>query len=375
MKKFLRLICLCFVCLFISTGMMLMYRFPVDTQPFVEKKYAGWNGVLQVWICSKWKPGGSFIRWLNHCSSSFEKAHDGVYLEFTPVQPEVMCKADGSGLYMPDLVLFSPGVFINSGILKELHFFESLRNDLRDYGGGKAVPLALGGYVWAYNPSLCRNAPESAADFLSATLPAGTNEHFYNAALLGLLSDTSRKDDTELSMPDTGIDLGLPSSGSKLYTDSPLDMFIDGRIPYLPVDAQDIARLAQLTERGIGPDWQTEVSGEIACTDQILLAAIPWQQEDSERSKLAEMFIGHLLQPDAQTALADIGAFSVTGETIHPSFSVYAETDTLLNSRLLWLPVCFSEYSVANSDAIVRRFLSGEISAKNALRLLGFEGL
>lgn len=377
MKKSLRLICLGFVFLFMCTGMGLMYRFPVDTQPFVEKKYTGWNGVLQVWICTNWNAGGNFIQWLNRCASRFEKTHEGVYLEFTPVQKVAMHEMNSNGLCLPDLVLFSPGVITNPDILTNIPSSPFIRSDLKNYGQGKALPVALGGYIWAYNSALCNSVPHTVADYQASVLPEYTTGQSYSAALLGLLSGTIDTDDTDTPLPDSGIDLGLPVTNAEdnSYTVDALEQFINGKIPCIPVDAQDIARLSRLTENGKGPEWKTKASGDIAFTDQILLASIPEQEKEMERRLFAEEFISFLLQPETQAELADIGAFSVTGENIHDSFSVYAEMDTLINSRQLWLPACFSEYSDASSETIVRRFLKGEISAKNALRLLRFEGM
>ena len=356
---------------------MLMRRFPVDAQPFVEKKYSGWNGVLQVWICTKWNPGGSFLQWLNRCASGFEKNHEGVFLEFTPVQAETMREMNTSGLRLPDLILFSPGVISNPDVLMNIQTVDALRSELKNYGQGKALPVALGGYIWVYNTALCDGVPRTAGTLSLPLLPEDADGQSYSAALLGLLSETEISGENEYSLPDTGIDLGLPASasGESLYSADVLDMFIDGELPCIPVNANDIARLNRLRESGKGPDWQAATSGEIACTDQLLLAAIPEQPDTSGRSALVQEFMAFLLQPDAQAALADVGAFSVTGETIHAGFSIHAEMDALLNNRPLWLPNCFSEYSAANAEAIVRRFLNGEISAKNALRLLGFEGM
>lgn len=377
MKKSLRIICLGFVFLFLCAGIGLMYRFPVDTQPFIEKKYAGWNGVLQAWFYSNWSPGGSLIQWLNRCASDFEKEHEGVYLEFTPVSLDAMEKMETSGIRLPDLVFFSPGVIISPDTLMNLQPSNLVRSDLQGYIQGKALPVALSGYIWAYNPALCPDVPRTAADFSVPVIPEDTSGHCYSAALLSLLSGTPNANDTDNLISDPGVDLGLPAStvDKSLFSIDALDLFIDEEIACTPVDARDIALLGRMAESSKGPDWKTAASGDIVCTDQVLLAAVPNQKEKSARSMLAQEFIGHLLEADPQAALADVGAFSVTGKSIHAGFSVYAELDALLNSRPLWLPACFSEYCVANTEAIVRRFLKGELSAKNALCLLGFEGL
>ena len=352
-----------------------MYVLPLDMQPYVEKKYAGWNGVLQAWICSEWEPGGSFIRWLNSCAAEFEKMHEGVYLEFTPVSADMLNALEDDSIPQPDLIFFSPGMLTNPKLLTSLDTPDIIRDDLQHYGQGYALPIAMGGYIWAYNTSLCDTAPQSPDEITILSLPM--NQRGYTAALLGLLSSLPGDDSAQPVLPDSGIDLGLPASAveATLYSDDTLDMFIGGELPFVPVSSNDLNRLFRLRENGKGPDWKLHASGSIACTDQLLLGGIPVQYDKSERSQLSENFLLLLLGNESQAGLTDIGVHGVTGETIYTDFSVYGELDVLLNSRPLWLPACFSEYSVENSEAIVRSFLNKDLPAKEALSMLGFEGM
>lgn len=376
MKKSFQLLCLTFVVILVMAGIHFSSSFPVDSQPYVEKKYAGWNGVLQAWVCTRWSPDGGFIRWLNACASEFEKSHEGVYLEFTPVQEDTMRAMHAGGMRMPDLVFFSPGVISNSDGLTPLQPSNAVRSDLRDYGSGHALPVALSGYIWAYNSLLCDGAPQNPGELTALSLPEDQDGRSFTAALIGLLSDIPGGDEEEQIMPDTGIDLGLPASSEQAAgSEGALDKFIDGELPYIPVSSEEIACLSRLQESGRGPDWRFSLSGQIACSDQLLMAGIPDQGNEPERAALAEAFISSLLTDTFQAGLADIGAHSVTGQRIHSDFSVYAELDILLNSRPLWVPDCFSEYSVSNPATIVRGFLNGNFSAKNALSLMGFEGM
>ena len=375
MKKSLQLICLAFVGLIIGAGLRLMYVFPVDTQPYVEKKYAGWNGVLQAWICTEWEPRDSFIRWLNRCAAEFEKAHEGVYLEFTPVSIETLESLADDGIHHPDLLFFSPGILTNPHLLATLQSPDTIRSDLSTYGQGHAIPVALDGYIWAYNPSLCAAVPTNPDDISVLSLPV--DKLGYSAALLGLLSSADSTDESLPSLPDNGIDLGLPASTAEisLYTERALDLFINCKLPCIPVSSNDLNKLSRLRDNGKGPDWALCASGSIACTDLLLMGGIPAQHGESERARLSEEFLLLLIGSESQAGLADIGAHSVTGEMIHSSFSVYGELDALLNSRPLWLPNCFSEYSSENPEAIVRRFLNKDFPAKEALNMLGFEGM
>lgn len=374
MKKSLQLICLGFVALIIGTGLRLMYAFPIDTQPYVEKKYAGWNGVLQAWIYSDWTSGGSFISWLNSCASEFEKMHEGVYLEFTPVSVEALDLLSNDFIRKPDLLFFSPGTLRNPELLVTLQPCEAIRNDLRNYGNARALPIAMGGYIWAYNTSLCETAPMNAGDVIQLTL--SSDKSGYSAALMGLLSISTDENVNQSVLPENGIDLGLPAAApeSSFHSEHAMDSFINGELPYIPVSSSDLYRLIRLRDNGKGPDWKLHASGSITCSDQLLLGGIPAQDNKNEQAQLAEEFLQLLLSSDSQSKLADIGAHAVTGEIIYSDFSPYAELDVLLNSRPLWLPACFSEYSTANPEAIVRGFLNKDFSAKEALSMLGFEG-
>jgi len=126
-----------------------------------------------------------------------------------------------------------------------------------------------------------------------------------------------------------------------------LDMFIDGALPWTIVNQAGLARLNRLREDGRGPDWACAPAGEYAWADQLLLAGVPQQQGTAaaEREALAGEFAASLTADEAQAALADEGVFSVTGETIHSGFSVYAPLDALLASVPLATANPFSEYS------------------------------
>jgi len=374
MKKSLQFICLSFVILVSVCGIYLSSAFPINTQPYVEKKYAGWSGVLRAWVCSDWSSNGSFIRWLNSCAAEFEKAHEGVYLEFTPVQESVLKALTPGSNLTPDLIFFSSGMITTPDLLMELSDSDALRLDLRSCGRGYALPIAMGGYIWACNTALCESIPVKEDVVL---LPQDTPGASYSAALLGLLSAPPEVQGSEPTLPDAGIDLGLPVSADagSLYSPDALDHFIEGELSFLPVCSADISRLSRLRENGRGPDWKLVPAGNIACTDQLLLGGIPLREKDDGRIDLAEAFLYSLLDEDAQQALSTIGAHSVTGQMVYSDFSAYASLDALLNGLPLWTPDCFSEYSQRNTQAIVRSFLSGDLTAKNALAFLGFEGM
>lgn len=372
MKKMASIICALILALLISAAVLVAGALPMDHRAYVSQKYAGWNGVLQAWVCCEWNPGGNWISWLNTCAAQFEKTHNGVYLEFISVnRRELQAMLDG-GFRAPDLIFFSQGTLQDGRALEAMPVPEAVRADLAECGDGYAVPVAAGGYIWVYNTAL---ADEAATAPL--TLPADDDAHAYSAAAIALLSDAAETPEAELEAP--GMDLGLPALAAAendvvLSKDALLD-FINGEIPRTIVDQSGLARLHRLRESGRGVDWNCMAAGRFAYTDQLLLAALPKQSaaDGADRMHLAQAFLAQLLQEDSQAALADCGAYSVCGKRIHSDFSPYADLDILLNSRKLIVPHCFSEYSTRDAADIVRRVYSGECTAEATLAQWGFD--
>lgn len=367
MRRILSYICLVLILGLIPLSQFALSGLPVDTGAYAGKKYAGWNGVLQAWICCNWSPGGSFISWLNNCAAEFEKQHDGVYIEFTPVSAETMNSMRDCGLPLPDMVFFSPGVLTDASLFSEAEIPAVLRTELQD--SAHAVPVAMGGYIWVYNPALCEGPPADKAGALPMTIPADDDGHSFATALVGLISGSTP---AQIELPDAGIDLGLPANAADrtlTIADDALDRFIEGELPYLPVSQKELARLVQLQEDGRGPDWQCSTGGEFSWADQLLLGAALLQDNDKE--KLCSEFIDALLEEEAQTALKEIGAFSVTGKMIHGEFSPYVQMDAQLCSRPLAVMEFFSEHSIGNTAEIIRAYCLGEAGARETIAKLG----
>ena len=147
MRRFARCVCVLLLAALAVGAVRLARDLPPDRQRYVQQKYAGWNGVLRAWVCADWKCDGSFIRWLNACAATFEKQHEGVYVEFTPVSREAMRTLRTSGIRPPELLLFSPGVLSSAADLALLDASGALRPELRNVGQGYALPVAMGGYI------------------------------------------------------------------------------------------------------------------------------------------------------------------------------------------------------------------------------------
>lgn len=338
MKKYLQLLWLGFAVLLVLAGIRLSARLPMDTRPYVEKKYAGWNGVLRAWICCGWEAGGSFTRWLNNCAADFEKSHDGVYIEFTPVDSAMLAQMYSGGLRPPELIFFSPGMIADGRGLVPVSAPDNLRAELRT---PHALPVAMGGYIWVYNRSLC--AEPSAED--AVLLPDADGRDF-TSALAALQSGTPMPGTTPAPR-NVDLDLGLPASAQALpRSDSALEDFIEGRLPCTIVTQAELARLERLRDAGRGPDWACAGSGAYAWTDQLLYAAATRQggADGDAREALAEEFIRSLLEPDAQQGLCGIGAMSVTGIRIHGDLSPYGALDDALCRLPLRVPEPFSEH-------------------------------
>ena len=370
MRKFLQLLCLICVLALIVAAARIFPQLPADSQPYVEKKYAGWNGVLRGWVSSEWSCSGSFVRWLNACAAGFEKRHEGVYLEFTEVDAAAMADLGGSGIRPPELVLFSPGVQVDASRLLPIDARATL-----DCGTDRALPVAMGGYIWVYNRTLCNGAP-SLNDLDALTLLPDGNGRCFTGAAIALLSGHV---EGEIALPDPGLDLGLPTmarpSAELMQSEDALTAFVNGDLPYLIVSQAELARLIRLRDAGRGPDWACAATGDVACADQLLLLGVVDQADAAgeQREALAEAFAAYLLGEDSQRMLADIGGFAVTDVQLYPAHSAYAPMEALLRSRALALPEAFSEHSAANAGAIVRAFLEGRIDAASALRALGLK--
>lgn len=320
MQRMLSIICALILTLMLPAAWMVSRGLPADTGSYIAEKYAGWSGVIQAWIFSEWKAGGSFITWLNRCAAEFEKAHKGVYIEFTPVSRDAMRTIGTSGMRAPELVFFSPGIL-------EYGFAEmtspAVREELQGYA---ALPVAMGGTIWAVNRELAETVPQD------IIVPAGFEDE-----AAALMSGDAQE---EAAPVEPGLDLGLPVSAG-VNMEELLDRFIDGGVACMPVTQAEIARLARLRDAGRGPDWECMPAGAYAWTDQLLLAGVT---DEGERFDLAREFALGLLEDENQAALADIGAFSVTGRMVHAGHSAWAQLDALLNSRPLMTPSAISEH-------------------------------
>lgn len=301
MSKRARVFCLLLIAALIPAIFHAAGMLPRETSALIEEKYSGWSGVLRVWVCEGWAENRGVTGWLNRASAAFERAHEGVYVQVTPVDAETLAQIPDSGLNPPDLVLFPPG---------------ALNPDAPLDRETPIQPVALGGYLWAFNAALLDRVPTDLRD-ISVALPIDTDQGCYSAALLALCSGSSPEAGAPMR---GGLDLGLESASTpapveavphcilpeelKASADA-FERFLSGDVALIPVSLNDISRLQRRSERGLGPDWQTSVPGNIAFTDQALFAAA--LDTGSERLPLARALLAAWLEPEAQRMLPGRG--------------------------------------------------------------------
>ncbi len=384
---------LCLLCLMLLIPVLSLSRriLPLDTHPLVEEKYAGWSGVLNLWIYEGWPcGGGSLSSWLNPCILAFEKAHPGVYVQPQFVDAGAITTINESGILPPDMLLFPPNLLATPEGLMSLAAPHELRPALRHCGEWNgithAVPVAMGGYLWAWNIGLIDAIPDSwrNADAV-LSVPAPQSWRRWDTALLALCSGRYTPPDPNAAPNSTPsvvgeVDLGLsvdstlvptpspePRQGAMLsrhlpagfrYDEDAWRHFINGESTAMPVTQREIRRLQSLLEQGKGPQWQLG-PGDNAFTDQLLALAIVDLTENADRKKLCADFLAWLLSDACQSTLYRASIFGVTDAP-----SGYGPSDPLvvmdraLRDPGLSVPGIFDGQWVSGAEAIVRKFIS-----------------
>ena len=387
MRKLLPVLCLLCLLLLIPALMKARQILPMDTRPLVAEKYAGWSGVLDLWIYEGWPCGsGSIAPWLNRCIADFEKAHPGVYIQPRFVDAGAITTLNDSGISPPDMLLFPPNLLSSPTGLTPLAPSERLRPALSDAGLWRgsyyAVPVAMGGYLWAWNTGLIDALPNtwSETDAILA-VPEPEPYRHWDAALLALCA--GRYAPTGDGFPSgspqplqDGLDLGLPSREHLTPSPPPTDSatlarrlprsfqwdseawrhFINGEAAAMPVTQREIRKLQALSEQGKGPSWQLE-RGDAPFTDQLLCLSIVDRPTAADRQQLSKAFLTWLLADECQSRLVIAAAFGVTEVS-----SGYSQGDPLamLDAQLrapdLCVPPVFGGERIQRAEEIVRKF-------------------
>ena len=79
MRKTGSVLCMLLASLAVLAAARLAPELPGNARTYIERKYAGWNGVLHAWVYEGDGCGASsLLGWLDNCAAAFEKAQPGV---------------------------------------------------------------------------------------------------------------------------------------------------------------------------------------------------------------------------------------------------------------------------------------------------------
>ena len=423
---------LCLLCLAALVPLLGQARrfLPQDNRALVEKKYAGWTGVLRLWVFPGWEAGGSLQAWLNRCIDIFERRHPGVYVQPQAVDAGAIAGFRDSGIRPPDMLLFPPGLLDGADGLLPLDA-PALRPELAQTGlcgdAARAVPVAMGGYLWAWNAAqidgvqdVWRDADAVSGDPaetdgpvapvapdgpvapvvpvapVAPVAPEDDDWHSWSAALLALCSGTFSGKAAPEAVPDRavadgpGVDLGLPCGAPSpaptaapqrgdarpcelpegfAFCEDAFRRFLDGEAAAVPVTQKEVRRLQALSDQGRGPDWRLGATGAVF-TDQLLFLSVV--DAPGAQAELCRAFAGHLLADECQGALARAGAFSVTGaDSGYAAGDPLAQMDAALRGPGLCAAGAFGGgWREAAADA-ARRYAAGAVDAPSLWRALG----
>ena len=385
----------CALCLALLAPLVIhaLRVLPTDRRALVAEKYAGWSGVLRLWVQEDAPVGdGRLTAWLNGCVARFEKRHPGVYVQPQAVDAGAMADFLTSGIRPPDLLLFAPGTLDGPAGLAPIEVPPGLRGELQHCGewgsASYAAPVAMGGYLWAWNAAMTDGVPDSwrESEATLAVRPADGTRRF-DAALLALCSAThgAAREETPLELP--GVDLGLGGATTPAPTAEPagtlpcqlpegfdfdsdaFTRFCNGEVAATVVTPREVRRLEQLVGQGKGPDWRLSPGGG-AFTDQLLCLAIV-DREDGQ-AELCRAFLDCLLEDESQSALAAAGACPVTDAPIAAGAGDPLQIlDGALRRPGLTAPNCLDKKWPETASEIVRKFLAGDGESPALWRALG----
>lgn len=395
---------LCGLCLAVLLPLAVLAgrHLPTDTRPLVEEKYAGWSGVLRLWVFEGWAEGMDALpAWLNRCVARFEKRNPGVYVQPRVVDAGAITAMNDSGIPRPDMLLIPPGLLSSPEGLAPLTLPDGLRAPLAGCGawGGTvyAVPVAMGGYLWARNAALIPRVPDTwRASGATLAAPAPEPWRRWDAALLALCSgryseaapDSARETPAP---PLPGVDLGLAGAGTDEPTPRPTapegelgcrlpdgfgfgddawQRFVNGEAAAIPVTQREARRLQALSDQGKGPDWRLS-AGASAFTDQLLCLAVVDAPEAEEQQELCKAFLACLLEDACQGDLSRAACFSVTDAgSGYDAGDPLLVLDAALRDPGLCAPNCFDAEWPSDCARIVREFTDDTAEAWRLWQLL-----
>jgi hypothetical protein len=370
---------------------------PATNEHVAEQLGCGWSGVLRLWVCDEmWPPGGgSFVPWLNACIDRFERRHQGVYVQVIRV-PLASIQSFASGeTNPPDMMLLAPGMLESPDHLLALLPEAALPANLIDAGQGYAAAVALGGYGWALNENLLKEAPVDWASLSDGPKPKKSQRAFswmdapadgafqcFSGAFLSLMADREISEESQQPVKaGEGLDLSL--TGEPEPTEAPrtvrrvqstlpkalpkdfrtrsfiLSDFASGRTAAALVSQREMQRLNALSGAGRAPGWTLEPA---PYTDQVAFMAVADlpRQDLRARQALSVQLVDFLLSDESQKALTKVLAFrAAPGEALYASRVGFATLERALSGGTIHVPDAFDQgfrtSAKASADGLVRR--------------------
>ena len=342
--------------------------FPFPKDDMQKENSEAFSGVLRLWISEKNSASPSGLSaWLSRESAQFEKKHDGVYVQITPVSEKTLASFSYAAELPPDMIVFSPGMLESNEGLVKTDVSNLLRTEFQNYESHLCTPIAIGASFWAI-----RN--ENAREPLS-----GKTLLFEKGNSLRALY--ALKKDFSPSAPHSaqyGIDLGLPISIDKndesiieethsispgsgsLILENAKSAFIKGEGDAILMTQKDLPYLINASG---SPEFEIAMTGDLY-TDCLSLFSVT-DAKDGEAKEMCASFLKHLLSEDAQKRLESAKAFSVTGEVIYSGKSHYQEIEMMLSEAKL-IPAPAFSYTEDPEEALLS-VISGSMRISDAL--------
>ena len=356
-----RILLIGFILLLLAAAINALDVFPLPGDDAIMENSKGFSGVLRLWISEEKSPSPSGLStWLTKESAQFEKKHDGVYVQITPVSKETLASFSYAAELPPDMIVFSPGMLENAQGLTETDAARLLRKEFSDYADGLCTPVAMGAAFWAIREGI--DPPLSGKTLL-------IDQEYAYSALYALKSDLNPQKTPGAGY---GVDLGLP-----IYEHQSDDIIIEETGELRPGanshvsenacisfingegDAAFVSNkaLSTLTNAKSAPEFRIAVTGEIYA-DLLSLFAVT-DTKTGEAREMCVRFLEHLLSEDAQKRLESTKAFSVTDANLYAGKRHYQEIEMNLSSSKVIPAPAFSDSENDTAEAL-RSVIHGE---------------
>ena len=333
--------------------------FPLPKDDVLKEKTEEFSGVLRLWISEENSPSqGGLASWLTRESERFEKEHDGVYVQITPVSKETLSAFSYKAEFPPEMIVFSPGTLSDMQGLVRTENSSLLKEDFKNYASGYCTPIAMGACFWAVR--------ESADGPLSGKTLLFDRSHLY-PGLYALKSDLGYQKAPGMRY---GVDLGLPiyneeeseiteeaaeiiPGGDSRIAENACASFINGEGNAVFLSHRE---LSSLINASAAPEFEIVMTGEIYA-DLLSLFAIT-DTNTAKEKRMCEKFLDHLLSEDAQKRLESAKAFSVTEAQIYAGKTHYQEIEMFLSAMKIHPAPAFAE-EADNVESLLEAIIRG----------------